>query len=1175
MSRISKTVRVRAAEILLVLFAAVSALAATDAASTSGNVTDESGAPMPGVAVQIRNSATGVEQAAKTNRDGFYAFPALSAGSYELLLTAPGFTPYRKTGLQVDANSSLRADVTLQIGVRSDKIDVTDNALQIASADTQVGQSISGRTVSGTPLNGRSFTDLLALQPGVVPISSQQPNAVVMGGVTTALPPSGDLNAGNVSISGQRETSNGFLVNGSNVEEDVNMGTSIIPNLDSIAEFRILTSNFDSEYGNYSGGQILVITKSGVNQFHGGLFEYLRNTDLDARNFFSSDRAKFQQNQFGATLGGPIRKNKAFFFADYQGTRLVQGIDTGLINVPSLANRTGNLSDASNALSGSVSGAAWARQLSGRLGYSVSQGEPYYTPGCTSTLGCVFPNAQIPRSVWSTPARNLLQYIPTPNQSATQFSTSAYNQTLRDDKGALRLDAGTRFGMLSLYYFVDDYSLDNPYPTAQGGASVPGFNALNLGRAQLISLSDTIAFGAASVNEFHLSFLRNANVVGQPVGGVGPTLASQGFTNIVPLSPAIEGIENMTFNDYALGVDTTGLKQVNNTYQIIDNFSKILGTHTLKFGGEGHYDQVNTNPDSQYNGSFLFQGNETGSDFADFLLGVASSYTQASGESFYNRNRYDGLFLQDSWRAKPNLTLNFGVRWDRISPWYEKYNQLQTLHLGQQSEVYPSAPTGLVFPGDPGVPNTLAPVRNLNFSPRVGIAYSPDTQNRFLRWLTGAPGNFSVHAGYGIFDTAFEGLSAGIMSANPPFGSTYTSPGSPLVTNPFVTASSGQDYGQPFPLPPVPYGATPQHPNSNIDWSRYEPLNGIPAFFSGNRVPYSENYTFSLERKFKASTVASASYVGSQAHHLLALVEANPGNPALCLALSNPANLMPGTAPCAPFGESSTYTTAAGQLIQGTRGPYSAQFASVGYQKTIANSNYNALQLNLRHTSGPLNVMLAYTFSKSIDQSSSLSEVLNPLDYSLTRAPSAFDMKHNFVATVQYALPFDQVFRARNRWTQGWMLSTLSRFSTGLPVTLYNNQDTSLLGTIPNAINNNGVDTPNVQPGNLRLQTNPRSGVPAFNTSLFSLPSIGQVGTADRRFFYGPGIENIDLALLKTLPLGESKSAQLRIEAFNVFNHAQFYGPAAVNGNISSANFGRIVSAAPPRLVQLALKFYF
>ena len=349
----------------------------------------------------------------------------------------------------------------------------------------------------------------------------------------------------------------------------------------------------------------------------------------------------------------------------------------------------------------------------------------------------------------------------------------------------------------------------------------------------------------------------------------------------------------------------------------------------------------------------------------------------------------------------------------------------------------------------------------------------------------------------------------------------------------------------------------------------------MPTFFRGNVPPYTESYTLSVERQIAANTFLNVGYVGSEAHHLLVLTSANPGNPALCLSLSQPSDVMPGTATCGPFGESGVYTTPSGAVVHGTRGPFSSQFAAVTYQKTIANSNYNALQINLRHKSGPLEFMAGYTYSKSLDESSSLAEALNPIEAELSRGLSAFDMRHNFVVSYNWRLPISKVLRRENRWTEGWALSGVSRFATGFPVTLYNNNDTSLLGTIPNGINNNGVDTPNFAPGNLQLNTNPRSGSPAFNIALFSLPSLGQIGSAPRRFFDGPGIYNFDMALQKNVRLSESKSLDFRVEAFNVFNHAQFYGPAAVNGNISSANFGQVVSAAAPRLMQLAAKFSF
>ena len=787
------------------LISSASTWADPPAASIGGTVNDPSGAAMPAVTVILRNAATGAERSAVTGAEGTYLFAGLAVGPYDIRIHQTNFQPFEQSGLQVGL-AALKLDITLQLDRQKEALTVTTDAIAPDPSDTQSGETLSGETTRSVPLNGRSFTDLLALQPGVIPTSSQQPNAVLMAGVTST-PPSGGLNPGNMSVSGQRETANGFVVNGSNVEETVNMGTAVVPNLDSIAELRVLTNNFNAEYGNYSGGQILLVTKSGANQLHGDVFEFLRNTALDARNYFSAHRARFDQNQFGATLGGPIRRDRIFFFADYQGTRMTEGLDTGLIRVPSAADRSGDLSDMAKQMTGVVNGQYWAGLLSSRLGYAVSPNEPYYTPGCTNAAQCVFPNAVIPQRAWSAPARTLLAYIPQPNSGADQFSTAGQDETLGDNKGAVRIDGNSQLGMLSAYYFADSYALNNPYPTAQGGASVPGFNALNSGLAQLASLSATKTFGANTVNEFHLSFLRNANIAGQPVGGVGPSLRSQGFVEgagtpgIVPLVPSIEGIANVSFNDFTLGIDTTGLRQVNNTYQVSDDWSRVAGRHSLKFGAAVHYDQVNTHPDAQSNGSFDFLGSETGSDFADFLLGIASSYTQADSQSFYNRDRYFGAYAQDSWRVRPNLTLNYGVRWDVIPPWREKYNQLQTLVLGEQSVVYPGAPAGLVFPGDPGIPATLAPTRYANLAPRVGLAWSPDAKT-------------SVRAGYGMFYTAFEGLSAGIMSANPPYGYSYTSPAPPLFETPFINAATGQDNGQRFPLAFPAFGASAQHPTT-------------------------------------------------------------------------------------------------------------------------------------------------------------------------------------------------------------------------------------------------------------------------------------------------------------------------------------------------------------------------
>src|SRR5271155_349827 len=317
--------------------------------SISGTIKDPSGAAIANASVTLVNSATSVLQSATADGRGSYTFPVLPVGSYVLEVNQPGFKPYRRTGIVLDTNSALLLDVVLQVGEKTDIVTVSDSAVHLETYSNQMGEVINSAQMTAVPLDGRSYTDLLSLQAGVAPETSITSNTVQDVGAS-ALSPSGDLNPGTVSIHGQREFANAFIVNGSDSEEDVNMGTAIIPNLDSISEFRILTSNFDAEYGEFSGGQINVITKSGSNAFHGDLFEFLRNTDLDARNYFSPSRGAFIQNQFGGTFGGPIKRNEIFFFSDYQGTRQRQGVDTGLIPVPSSQDRLGNLSDQASSL---------------------------------------------------------------------------------------------------------------------------------------------------------------------------------------------------------------------------------------------------------------------------------------------------------------------------------------------------------------------------------------------------------------------------------------------------------------------------------------------------------------------------------------------------------------------------------------------------------------------------------------------------------------------------------------------------------------------------------------------------------------------------------------------------------------------------------------------------------
>ena len=1160
----------------------------------TGTVKDQTNAVIPGATVVAIRAATGTKQTARTDEQGSYSFPVLPVGQYEIDVAADGFKPSQTKGLTININTSLTVDVTLQLSEQSQTVTVTEGAAQVETSDTQLGQVMESKQITSIPLNGRSYTDLFATQVGVTPLTTSGAGNSTSGGGFGTIPVAGNGDTGQFSINGQRESANGFTLNGVSVQETIGQQAGIIPTLDSIAEFRILTSNANAEYGNYSGGLISVVTKSGGNEFHGDLFEFLRNTALDARGFFDPTRSNFQQNQFGGTVGGPIKKKKAFFFADYQGQRTVQGIETGIVSVPSVANRAGDFVDSANTLTGKVNGAFLAQTLSDRLGYGVTVGEPFYAPGCNSAAQCVFPGAKIPQAAFAIPATKMLQFIPAPNLGASEFSTASNKQRLNDDKGSARIDINTsRYGNFSAYYFADSYTLDNPYPSGFGGATLPGpngaYDALSSGRDQMIVLSNTKTFGSNLVNEARIGYIRLNNNLGVPKGGVGVTLADQGISTgpqgIQQGFPQFAGVEMLYFNSFAVGTNPFFVAQVNNTIDSSDSVSKVVGHHTLKFGGEYVWYQVKQAPDLVANGTFSFFGSgaqTTGNGFADFLLGLPDFYSQQSSPPFHEFSATGGIFAEDSWRIWPNLTINYGLRWDYIRPWSELDNQGTTLIPGVESQTFPGAPLGYLVPGDrlpngQALPSTIAPTPWNDFSPRFGLAYSPNWSQGFLGKLTGGPGKTSIRLGAGRFFTAIEGLTIAYPTGNPPYGLTYTSPEPPEMATPFVGALTGTQFIQQFPVQVPAYGHSPSNPDPNVPWANYTPINGAVSYFYKNKTPYSTALNFTVERQITANTVASASYIGSLGRHLLTVVEANPGNPALCLSLSQPQDVMPGTPTCGPFGENSVYTRADGTVVNGTRNlaGFPNTIGTNAWFKNMGNSNYNALDLTLKHTSGRLTLLASYTYGKSLDQSSNLQEQVNPFNYRAEYGISAFDIKHNLVVSYNYGLPFEKLFRSRSRWTEGWAISGVTRFASGLPVTLASNGDNFLVDAQNNGINSVSIDLPNLAPGNFEINHNPRNGQPYFNTALFSPNALGTQGNAPRRPFYGPGVNNWDMALHKATKLTERKSLEWRLETFNTFNHAQFYGSGSVDGNINDATFGKVVRAAPPRISQIALKFLF
>ena len=1180
--------------------------------SISGTVTDPSGAAVPGATVTLRNPDTGLNRKTATDVTGSYEFLALPVGAnYVVEVEASGFQKAQESGIKLRVNQKYRADYRLVVGAITQTVNVSAEAAQVETTSTQLGDVIEDRKMTNLPLNGRSYIDLLGLQAGVVPITSEVQD--------TSRPVSGIGNAGNVSVNGQREAANAFLVNGGDVEEGRNNGASIVPTLDSIQEFRLITNSFDAEYGRFSGAVVNVITKSGNNGFHGTVYEFLRNDKLDSRNFFDlnkSDpvtgrelpgtaRGALKRNQFGGAGGGPILKNRLFFFTDYEGTREVRGVSTFTL-VPSLVNRGGDFSDASitgfPGLSGSVRGDdipgnhTMDETLTQRLGYTVTSGEPYWVDGCNTLPDaqagmCVFPGQVIPQSAWSPVAVKTLKFIPTPIATLAGtpfFSSSAEKQAVRDDKLGVRIDLNTqRTGNWSVYYHFDDSRVLRPYPGGGWPSNVPGFSAVTPSRAQQANFSNTRNFGSTAVNEARLNFTRSSLTLNKPLGGLGKVTDfgyMQGGLGVIPVDPNTEGVAPIglygaTGLGFGLPDGTTG--QYNNTYQASDNFSKIVGKHTLKLGGEVRYLQINERNTYTSNGYFEFYGNETGSDFADYLIGAPDLFIQSSRQFLDSRTKYFGIYGQDTYKVKSNFAINYGLRWEASQPYYDTQGKIQAFAPGLQSKVYPDAPTGWVFPGDPGIPKTLAPTDWNNFGPRVGFAYSPGFSDGLLGKIFGGPGKTSIRGAAGIYYTAIEDLTLFIEVGDAPFGLFYVSPTEVYLEEPYKDRRRGNDPGQRFPF-------TIPRPGATGIWAQYQPLSSSPGFKTDNVLPYAEHFNFSIQREFPRNTLLTLSYVGTRGHHLIAQTSFNPGSAARCLQIRQ---ILGPDNGCGPGGEDQIYDLNGDGLYTlgvdafGTR-PYSItsgryategllDFANNTYETTLANSNYNALQVSLEKRVGALRLLGAYTWSKSLDNASGFNENINPFNGRANKALSAFDMAHNFVVSYSYDLPLARLSKsgsgALHKFLDGWTITGITRLTTGLPISMGESGDNSLCGC-------GGVDRPNYngQPIHFfdprKSETHQYFSAEQFFSENPDGNTFGVPGNSSRRFFHGPGLNNWDFSVHKTTRITERTSLEFRAEFFNLFNHTQFGNPT---GTISSGTFGQVTGARDPRIGQLALKFFF
>lgn len=1217
----------------------LSPLQAQTTGEVRGTVKDPSGAIIVGAQLTAVNVGSNEQRNAITDAKGEFDFPSLPVGTYRVEVKVTGFKTFVQERVDVTIGHVVELNPVMELGTSTQTITAQAEAPLVETTSTQIGAVVNQRTVVDLPLNTRDTYELLQLQPGV---QSQEGYDLFAG----------SDQPGAVSVNGGRGRANNFNVNGGDANDQFVNAAAIQPSPDTIQEFRVLTNTFDAEYGRNSGSVVNVVTKGGTNEFHGDLYEFFRNEDLDARGFFDTTRPKWNQNQYGGTFGGPIIRNKTFFFVSSEARQIREGISSDLVTVPSVAERSGDFSG-QTPFSGTLGGGYLASAIAARPGCASAIAAEGGAPLAVGTAwSSIFPNNRIPTQCFDPTAYDLLnQYVPLPNigpneyQSVPVQSDTGIQWTARIDQ---RISDNHQ---LNFYAYYDDDALLQPFSHFEAaGADVPGFGSIFDIRYQQYNLSETWTVNPTMVNEARFSYFREGqlgynhpqrtNLVQDSCKTVPPSMC---FSNpadpalgITPgLGPNHEGVPFISVSGgFSIGNNSEGeLPQIGNTFEWLDNLSKVKGSHSMKFGVDVRRMRFDQTLYYNVNGSFSFGPSASNSvggqdEFPDYLLGIPVSYGQGSAQLERVRSTALYLYAQDSWKIRSNLTLNYGLRWEMTTPLTDVGQKVQTFRAGQETTIYPchlspsnplvatfgttdcspgSAgesvnPLGLVFPGDKGIPAGLTQTYYKSFGPRIGLAYSPNADSGWRRKLFGGPGKTSIRMGWGMFYNPMEQLVLEQFSAEPPFGgSSFFS--DPMFNTPFVLQNGTVN--------PNPFNGILNPPRGKpIDWSTFRPILLFGEFQPNLRSQYADQYNFTIQREVKGDILFQIAYVGTQGHRLLASHDLNYGNPQTCK------DLIALGLGCGSFGADSEYIIPAGGIppgfvfhmpygpvptvtgpnpnpitLVGIR-PYSSPFcnpltgvgcppdgvpvfSNIFAEDTLANSAYNSLQLSAeKRFSHGLQFLAAYTWSKSIDDASSFENLVNPLNYRLSRSLSYFDAPQRFVFSYVYQLPKFGLHGIADKALNGWGTSGILSFQTGFPVPITSSDDLELISSCFFSC----VGEPDIVAPFHAL--NPRNPLNvAFDTSAFQQYSdLGRFGTAPRTICCGPGVANFDFALLKDTPITERFRTQLRAEAFNIANHAQF---TTVDGNISDGyaqqggTFGKVLRARDPRLIQVALKLIF
>jgi Carboxypeptidase regulatory-like domain/TonB dependent receptor len=1091
---------------LFVLALACPGLWAQSAATSqiTGTVLDPTGATVPEAQIKLTQTDTGLVRTGASDANGRYVMPSLPVGPYKLEISKQGFSTFVQTGIVLQVNTNPAIDAVLKVGSVTDQVVVEAASTMVEVHTTSVGQVIDSQRVVDLPLNGRNPTELIFLT-----------------GASALAPPADLVSAKNypnetpISVAGGMATGTTYTLDGGTHNDPFNNLALPLPFPDALQEFKVETSSLPAQYGQHSGGAVNAVTKSGTNELHGDLFEFVRNYKFNARNFFSPVRDSLKRNQFGGTLGGPIQKDKLFFFVGYQGTLIRSNPTSANGTVPTPQMMNGDFSTiASKACQTN------AVQL--------------YDPASASTAANRLPfvGNKIPVSSFSTPAVNMIKFYPVPPDGACGKESYATKSTQDEHTGIAKGDYQlTSTQSIFLRYYVTHSLQPTPYD---------GVNPLSMTTSGADDLVNSGVFGhtwvlnSTTINAFRATFNRSAVTKTQTPTFDGPSLGIKMHT-LVPGHLVL----SMTGGPSSASVFSYPAFDPTTAFQLADDFNIIKGSHQMTFGGnwirqiQYVYGPLNGDGVINFNGQQTGGPlNATGLGMADFLLGRTNTFQQGGIQYAYERYHNLGIYAQDNWKVTPHLTLNYGLRWEpyiggSMPLGYVMHFDRGLFDQNVHSKVYPNAPAGVLFPGDAAFDTNGRPSHTkLNdFAPRLGVVWDPKGNGRM-----------TVRASWGILYDIPHTLFAYGFSQAPPWASV-------IQLNNVSLSDPWANYpgGDPFPL----------NLGKNAIFPNFSTYTSYPLDI---HIPYLQQWNLSIQKQIGANWLVSGSYLGNSTIHLWAE------------APINAAVNVPGAT------TSNTNQRRVLYLANQAQGQY---FGVIHQLDDGSTASYHAMLLSVQHRmASHFNLLANYTLSHCI--SGPFSSELDGAGYSNPASRNfdrgncvGIDHRHNanFSALEESPKFSDKWMRAI---ASDWKLSEIIRVQSGSFITVASGLDQALNG-------NAGGQRANFLGGdpfaNAACTGSAQFCVPWISATPFGTPALGTYGNLGSANILGPGSIQFDLNLARAFPVRERQSVEIRAEAFNLLNHYRPGNPAA--GLNNKATFGQITAGGDPRIMQFALKYIF